>query len=330
MGYGSYSHEAHQKITTSQARAPAREVFKETEVSKTMLAYRMKVRESRDSAEHPRSIAIAFGLDLTGSMEHIPINMAQKSLPNFMQVLVTLGVQDPQPLFAGIGDVATDGRNAFQVGQFESTAELMNRTLTGMAVVDFCNGGGNGGESYHLFAEMLASRTSIDCFERRGQKGVAFITGDDNLFPSCRPRDMSVVFGDISDTTETVKTIFERASQTWDIFCIIPDASRARECEHSWREVLGERVIVAQRYDDICDIAGALTAIQTGAVTSLGELQQGLLRLGRSGDVATRIILPIEAYAHSILRGAPERPAQPVTPSSGTPHERRKRREASR
>lgn len=327
MGYGSYSYEAHTQITRAQERKPVAQVFKETKVISDMSAHRMKLRESRDSADHPRSLAIVIGLDLTGSMAHIPQYMARQSLPSFMEVMTGLGVEDPQVLFTGIGDVLTDGGNALQVGQFESTGELMNRWLTSVAFV--CNGGPNRGESYHLLLEALHHKTSIDCYEKRGQKGVAFIIADDHLMDDCPAGDMSTVFGDIRDTRASIEDIVERASRTYDIFCIIPDAGRASRCESSWRKALGERVIVAHSEADICDIAGALAALQTGAITSLGELHQGLLKLGRSGDVATRIILPIEAYAHSILRGAPERPAQPLKPDGGTPRQRRKRRDES-
>lgn len=326
MGYGSYSYEAHEQITHRQASVPVHEVFKNNDVVSSMSPFRMSVRESRDSADHPNSIAVAFGLDLTGSMSDIPMELAQKSLPKFMQVLLGLGVIDPQVLFAGIGDVETDRQNALQVGQFESTAELMNKWLTEMAL-DVCGGGGNGGESYHLFAKMLESKTAIDCFEKRGQKGIAFVAADDNLFPNCPHGDMSTVFGDIPNVSDRIAAIFERALCRWDIFCIIPDSQRANSCKKSWVKVLGTRVIVANSHDDICDIAGALTAIQTGAVTSLQELQKGLVDLGRPGSVTARIIAAVEAYAHSVLRGAPERPAEPVQPEAGTPRQRRARRE---
>ncbi len=328
MGYGSYSQEAHEQITHRQASVPVREVFKSTKVISSMSPYQMKVRESRDSADHPNSIAIAFGLDLTGSMSGIPKNLARRYLPNFMQVLLGLGVVDPQVLFAGIGDVATDDRNAFQMGQFESTAELMNKWLTEMAL-ELCDGGGNGGESYHLFAAALDAKTVTDCFTVRGQKGIAFITGDDRLFAESGNRDMSTVFGDIAEARDGVEAIFRRAMRTWDIFCIIPDAHRAMQCKASWSKVLGTMVIVAHSEEDICDIAGSLAALQTGAVTSLRQLQSGLKGLGRSDANTARIIAAVEDYAHSISRGAPERPAEPVKAEAGTPRQRRQRRDGS-
>ena len=47
-------------------------------------------RESRDSAEHPNSKAIAVLFDVTGSMGHIPI-ILQKKLAELMGLLIRKG-----------------------------------------------------------------------------------------------------------------------------------------------------------------------------------------------------------------------------------------------
>ena len=85
----------------------------------------LKVRESRDSAEHPDSTPIVVVLDVTGTMSNV-VGAIHSSLKNLYNLLLTKGyVQHPQIMFMAIGDsVITSGRMCdevpLQVGQFES------------------------------------------------------------------------------------------------------------------------------------------------------------------------------------------------------------------
>src|SRR4051812_48149694 len=47
----------------------------------------VKVRESRDSAEHPASVALAVLFDVTGSMGQIPVTLQEK-LPELLGLLI--------------------------------------------------------------------------------------------------------------------------------------------------------------------------------------------------------------------------------------------------
>ena len=58
MGYGSYSHEAHQAITQARQNAPREQVFKQTACHPLMNPHGVKLRESRDSVAHPNSMAV--------------------------------------------------------------------------------------------------------------------------------------------------------------------------------------------------------------------------------------------------------------------------------
>ena len=60
-------------------------------------------RESRDSDEHPDSVAIAVMFDVTGSMGSVP-RVLQQKLPQLLGLLLRKGyVKDPQILFGAIG-----------------------------------------------------------------------------------------------------------------------------------------------------------------------------------------------------------------------------------
>ena len=58
-------------------------------------------------------------------MGDIPRLLAKEQLPMFMRILGDCGVPDPQLLFVAVGD-ATSDQAPLQVGQFETTAELMD------------------------------------------------------------------------------------------------------------------------------------------------------------------------------------------------------------
>src|SRR6516162_6519667 len=61
-------------------------------------------RESRDSDEHPNSLAIAVLFDVTGSMGAVPRGL-QAKLPNLLGLLTDASyVEHPQIMFGAIGD----------------------------------------------------------------------------------------------------------------------------------------------------------------------------------------------------------------------------------
>src|SRR5437870_13721200 len=123
MGYGNYSEEAHRALLDQRQSVPVEAIFKQRHCHPLMNPKGARVRESRDSAEHPESLGIVFALDVTGSMGRIPVLLATKELPKFMNVLTSCSVRYAQVLFMAVGD-ATSDRVPLQVGQFETTAEL--------------------------------------------------------------------------------------------------------------------------------------------------------------------------------------------------------------
>jgi hypothetical protein len=126
------------------------------------------VRESRDSDEHPQSLAIAVLFDVTGSMQRVP-RILQEKLPGLLGLILRKGyVRDPHILFGAIGDATCD-RVPLQIGQFESD-NRMDDDLGRMVLEG--GGGGQMTESYELAMYFMARHTSIDCFDRRGRKGV--------------------------------------------------------------------------------------------------------------------------------------------------------------
>ena len=137
------------------------------------------MRESRDSAEHPESLAIAVLFDVTGSMRGVP-RALQAKLPQLLGLLLRKGyVEHPQIMFGAIGDATCD-RAPLQVGQFESD-NRMDDDL-GRILLEG-GGGGQKTESYELAMYFMARHTAIDCFDKRGRRGYLFIIGDEMAYP---------------------------------------------------------------------------------------------------------------------------------------------------
>src|SRR5689334_4539559 len=149
-------------------------------VHQTLDPQGLKMRESRDSAEHPTSTAIIISLDVTGSMQKV-VRGIHGDLPHLHELL--LGhkyVPDPQILFAAVGDATCD-QAPLQVGQFESD-NRMDQNLENMILEG--GGGGQKTESYELMLYVAARHTATDCFEKRQRKGYLFVIGDEMAYPA--------------------------------------------------------------------------------------------------------------------------------------------------
>ncbi len=297
MGYGNYSHEAHEAITGARAKASREEVFKQRECHPLMNPKGVRVRESRDSPEHPKSIAIAFALDVTGSMGGIPDMLARQKLPKFMKLLFDCGVGDPQLLFMAVGD-ATSDRAPLQVGQFESTAELMDQWLTWSYLEG--GGGGSNQESYELALYFLAQHMDIDCVKKRNKKGYAFLTGDEEPYPAVSKHQVETLIGDVLDEDIPIKEVVAACAETFHPFFLIPDLERRKRCERTWRDVMGDHVIAMEAPEDTCFVAASIVALGERYVTDLDALAKRLEGAGTPRDRIAPVLRALEPFAAAI------------------------------
>ncbi|MDF1563246.1 MAG: VWA domain-containing protein [Deltaproteobacteria bacterium] len=295
MGYGSYSYDAHQALTRSRQGLSADAVFTQTVMHPAMDPKGVRFRESRDSEAHPDSLGIVFALDISGSMAQIPVSIACEQLPGFMKLLEDCRVADPQVLFMAFTDLQGDGR-PLQVGQFETTAELMDQWLTRCSL----KGGGN--ELYELAMHFAAHHTAMDCWERRQKKGYFFITGDE---PTSETLSAAVVerFLGTSIQDQPLEAVVEDLKKTYEPFFLIPDRSRGSRIADFWRRYLGDRTIVLESPDDTCGAAAGLVALGEGTVSDLSELQARLVAAGTSKARAGAIAGALKPWAESSERG---------------------------
>lgn len=233
----------------------------------------VKVRESRDSDEHPNSLAISVWFDETGSMGSVPMVLVEK-LKGLFGLLLRKGyVDDPQVMMAAIGDTHSDPYAPIQVGQFESDnridEDLMKIYLEG-------NGGGQRMEGYEEIAYFMARHTAIDCFEKRGRKGYLFIIADEGLYPTVDPGVVQHWIGDELDEPIPTKAMFDEAAEKYHIYCIQPAGSMYHgdaAITKQWKDLIGaEHVIQLEDLDATAETIALTIGVMEGAI----DLQQGL------------------------------------------------------
>lgn len=255
-------------------------------VHKLMDPKGVKMRESRDSDAHPTSRALGVLLDVTGSMAELP-RIIQKKLPGLMGLLVKKGyVEHPQILFAAIGD-ATSDQAPLQVGQFESGNEmegdLGNMFLEG-------RGGGHITESYELAAYFMARHTSIDCYEKRGQKGYLFFIGDEQPYDHVKSGEVKRIIGDDLQDNISTAAIFEELQKRYEVICLIPKIGAANSgspaITNEWRKYLGQDVLQLDDAEAICEVIALHVGLREGKIDDLDSGINDLKSMGISNDIA--------------------------------------------
>ena len=312
MGHGNYSHAAHAALLADRASKSNAEVFKQRGCHALMNPHGIQVRESRDSADHPQSLGIVFALDVTGSMGDIPRLLARRELPNFMKLLGACRIADPQILFMAIGDATSDNA-PLQIGQFESTAELMDQWLTWSFLEG--GGGGTGSESYELAFYMLAQHTDIDCLVQRKKRGYLFMTGDEKPYPAVSRHQVEALIGEKLDEDIPIDEAIAAAAESYHLFFLIPDLQRRKVCEERWRQLLGDRVICMESPEDTCAVAAAIVGLTEGALRDEDAVATALKGAGIARDRVGAAVRALRPYVHLIRDGVPAQASATATPA---------------
>lgn len=254
MGGGSYNPIASHKRLYSYCQQSREEVFSQKHLDPQMDPKGVKVREARDSEEHPESFPIIIALDETGSMGHIPELLIKKVFPDIMENILNAGVKDPQVMFMGIGDCCFWEEGPLQVGQFESSDELMEKWLTKIYLES--KGGGNGTESYPLAWYFADRHIVTDSWEKRQQKGVLITIGDEGCQKLLLREHLEKYIGDHPEADIRSSQLLEKVREKWNVFHIHCNGGSYRASETNWEKILGSNLIVSTLEDgsDIKDI----------------------------------------------------------------------------
>jgi len=286
MGSGVWSTDVYDAAARYRSRT-GRSAFAHTDsgarvVHPKLDPYRVALRESRDSAEHPMSTAIAVLFDVTGSMGGVPRKL-QSKLPQLLGLFGRKGyVAHPQIMFGAIGDATCD-RAPLQVGQFESD-NRMDDDL-GRILLEG-GGGGQQTESYELAMYFMARHTALDCFEKRGRRGYLFLIGDEMPYGKVKPPEVEEIIGD--ELMEPVPTgqIVAELRRMYDVYYILPAGAGYygdKTVLGAWRKLLGQNVIELDDLDAACETIALLVGLGEEAI----DLTEGLDDLRALGSEAT-------------------------------------------
>ena len=274
MGGGSYSHIAREDRATRAGyyTKSTREVFSRRSINSQMSPYGLGVRESRDGTEHPDSFPIIIALDVTGSMGSIPAFLVKNGLPDIMKKILDAGIKDPQVLFLGVGDHEYDDA-PIQVGQFESSDELLDHWLTNVYLEG--GGGGNDGESYLLAWYVAGYHTSIDSFEKRGKKGVLITIGDEPTLKEVPARVLDELFGKGQHTNVTASELLDKAREMYHCYhlhiCQTGAGSRERT-KQGWKQLMGdENLRLVQHKEDVADEIAQIVIKEYGTIPAANK-----------------------------------------------------------
>ena len=252
--------------------------------------FKNAIREARDSQAHPKSKPVFVCLDVTGSMSHTP-QMMQAKLPSLMGLLTRKGyLADAAICMCATGDVRSD-TVPLQIGQFEAGIELDDDIRD---IYMEGNGGGNGCESYELPLYFLARMTASDAWEKRGEKGYAFIICDENLRNEVRREDVMKVFGvSCGETDIPIKDIAAEVLEKWHFYVIVPNmTSHARDAAYktNWVNVFGQdRILHLEHPDGIAELIASTIGVLEDQVDH-SALVADLADHGTDSDVAQSVV----------------------------------------
>lgn len=248
MGAGNYSllRRSSCAIKSGYATKSINEIFPQDEINDAMNPFNVKIRESRDSEEHPNTVPIILSLDVTGSMGSIPHLLIKEGLPNIMGKIIQKGILDPQLLFLAIGDHECDS-SPLQVGQFESSDELLDKWLTNVFIEE--GGGGNEGESYLLAWYFAAFHTTIDSFEKRNKKGFLFTIGDEPTLKEIPASSLKQIMGTGQYENYSSSFLLDKAKEKYNVYHLHLKQGlngRRQKIIDGWKQTIGDNLIIIE------------------------------------------------------------------------------------
>lgn len=259
-----------------------------------------KVRESRDSAEHPVTYPIGITLDTTGSMATVP-EIIQKELSKLMGYFLEerasgkkyLGEAYPAIMISAVDDYPRGERaGCLQASQFESGIELddslINLWITGNG------GGGEPRESYDLALYFAARHTIHDHLEKRGGKGCWFIIGDEMSYLHVdREQVREVINADPLQDNISIQEIIAEASEKYDIFYVMPNMTshyKEPRIVDFWKALLPQgHVIMLDDPTKICETIAGCVALSAETGVTLDDL--------KADGIVTNALVPLSKGA---------------------------------
>lgn len=260
MGSGVFDPGKYRAYSSSTVGKTTEEVFTSTKMKDSLNPKGVKVRESRDSADNPRSTPVIVALDVTGSMGILADTIARQGLGTlFTGIIDRKPVSDPHVMFMAVGDVSCDTA-PLQVSQFEADNRIVEQ-LANIYIEG--SGGGNGFESYELPWYFAANHTVHDSLIKRGKRGYLFTVGDEPIGPGLRKSQLKQFLDDGAERDFSTAECLEAAQRMYDCYhIVIKEGSHARGnlkgVLGAWQPLLGQHVV---QLDDHTKLAETIVSI---------------------------------------------------------------------
>lgn len=245
-----------------------------------------RIRESRDSKNHPNSIPIIVGFDDTGSMDKNPY-LVSKDLKKLFSLLQRQSfIEDPQIAVCAYGDMYED-YVPIQFGQFESGNEI-DEELDSLYIEH--GGGGNDGETSALIPYYASKYIQTDAWDKRHRRGYMFLIGDECSL-DLSADGLRQYLGEDRKQSVSAKQAFKMASKKWDIYFLLIDNWQA-EAQHSrtkYSSYIGEdHVITLQSGEQTAATIAAIIGAKEKTTTA-DELSEELTAVGFDNDTALQV-----------------------------------------
>jgi hypothetical protein len=252
MGCGTISHSSLTSYAVSRGRTydtstgrVKGQTFEARSIDPALDPRGFKVRECCNSDEHPNTVPVILGLDVTGSMGEACAETAA-ALGKIVTSLYNK-FADIEFCIMGIGDLDYD-HAPIQMSQFESDVRI---AVSLDKVYMEHGGGGNSFESYTAAWYMGLKRTKLDCYDKQGRKGIIITMGDEPLNPYLPARELNAAINGTEQADIETAELYNQASQKFDIFHIAVDSPRCCyrrfqiEVDNSFGQQLGSRYKVS-------------------------------------------------------------------------------------
>lgn len=234
--------------TTKTSTQTQQQIFTQSGLHKDLDPRNISVRESVDSDQNPKSTPLIIAVDETGSMGILAEEIIKKGLGVIMkEVYDRKPISDPHIMCMAVGDSKCDIAPV-QATQFEASIVLADQVknffLEG-------NGGGNGGESYHLAWYFAAMKTKTDSMLKRNKKGYLFTIGDEPIHHRLTRDEIKTFFGDNSERDYTSAELLEMVSQSYEVFHLVVGN---HPVDQRWIDLLGERAIRVTDHTKLAEV----------------------------------------------------------------------------
>ena len=284
---------------TAARSASAKAVYEASKLHDDLDPRKMKgPRESLASVNSPFPTSVVFGLDVTGSMNHVLKELAANGLPELMEGLFDLKtISDPQVMLAAYGDMKCGDDSPAQFGQFE----INKLALDVIKKIHFEGGGGsNDSESTSAIWAFAHHMTRCASFEETPKrKGFIFTFGNDGL-DQLRDEDMLYLTGNPQIKAITTEELYNRVSENWFVFHIHLEDDKhfySSSVVETYRKVMGQNLL-------ICKDIKTLTKL---IVSTIDVVQGNSVKAAASrwnGESSIAVISALSNYSVAAQSGA--------------------------